>query len=106
MQDDLQRICDALEVPLSWLLGILLMGMAALVGVVSTPTTVTTCVAVAFGVVISVIGVRAAIRPSRPFRLESLENAPWLNTTRRLGLFYAVAGICWVMIALLAAEHP
>jgi hypothetical protein len=82
------------------------MGMAALVGAVSTPTTVTTCVAVAAGVAISLIGVRAAFRPSRPSRLENLESAPWLNTTRRLGAFYGVAGIFWALIALLAAKHP
>jgi len=105
VQDDVQRISDALDLPLSWLLGILFVGMAALVGAVSTPSGVTTCVAVVFGVVISLIGLRAALRPSRPFRLENLENAPWLNTTRRLGLFYMVGGVFWAMIALLAAEH-
>lgn len=93
MLEDLQRVSDALDIPVPWLLGVLFMGMAELVGAVSTPATMTTGIAVTFGVVILLIGVRAAIRPSRPFRLENFDNAPWLNTSRRLGLFYMAAGV-------------
>lgn len=104
MGDDLRRISQALDVPVSWLLGIALAGFAALLAAVGSHDWTVGGVAAGFGVVISLIGVRAAIRPSRPFRLENVENTPGITTSRRLGLFYVAAGVGWAMIALLAAN--
>lgn len=104
MEDDLRRISQALDIPLSWLLGIALAGFACLVAAVGSHNWTVAGFAAGFGVVISLIGVRAVIRPTRPFRLENFENTPGINTSRRLGLFYVAAGLAWAMIALLAAQ--
>jgi hypothetical protein len=105
MEDDLRRLSDALGVPLPWLLGAAFAAMAVLLAAMSSGSWAVTGVAVASGVVIALVGVRAALRPSRPFRLQKYENPPWLNTTRRLGLFYVVAGFVWALIAVMAAAH-
>jgi hypothetical protein len=104
MGDDIRRISQALDMPLSRLLGILLAGFASLLAAVGSHNWTVAGVAAGFGVVISLIGVRAAIRPARPFRLESVENTPGINTSRRLVLFYVAAGLAWAMIALLSAK--
>jgi hypothetical protein len=104
MRDDLRRISQALDMPLTWLLGIAAAGFASLVAALGSRNWTVAGVAAGFGVVISLMGVRAVIRPSRPFRLESVENTPGINTSRRLGLFYVAAGLGWAMIALLAAK--
>jgi hypothetical protein len=104
MLDDLQRVSDALDIPLAWLLGVLLAGFAMLLVAMGAHNWTVSGVAAAFGVVFSLIGVRATLRPSRPFRLESVQNTPGINTTRRVGLFYIAAGLIWAMIALLVAK--
>ena len=50
---------------------------------------------------------RAMLRPSRPFAVKTLRKANgmgFLNTTRRLGAFYVLAGLIWVGISLLTPQ--
>jgi hypothetical protein len=104
MQDDLRRISDALGVPLAWLIGVAVTGMAALLAAVASHDAAVGDVAAAFGGVIALIGIRGALRPSRRFRLENVTNSPGIDTTRRVGLFYVAVGLIWAMIALLATK--
>ena len=100
MGDDFERISEALGVPTQWLLGLGLLAFAMLFAAIAIRNSALAVVAAAFGILMSLIGVRAAIRPSRPFRLENF--APWINTTRRVGAFYVVAGLVWALLAVTA----
>jgi hypothetical protein len=103
MGDDLQRVSEALGVPTPWLLAFVLVAFTMLLAAAITRDAAVAGVAAALGVLISLIGARAAIRPSRPFRLENFTNSPRINTTRRVGLFYVLVGLVWAVLALEAA---
>jgi hypothetical protein len=99
MRDDLQRVSEALAVPLRWLLGLLLFSFAMPLAAVVTRSETVRVIAAMFGLCVAVLGIRAALRPSRPFRLETFSSSPWINTTRRVGGFYVTAGVCYAVIA-------
>jgi len=77
----------------------------ALVTAVDTHSATLGLLAAAMGVGIALLGVRAAIRPSRPFRLETMSNSPWINTTRRVGAFYVMARVVCALLALVAVPN-
>lgn len=83
-----------------WLVGLAVLGFLILLTAGVTHNPVAAALAVVVGVAISVIGARAAARPSRPFRLE---NTPMINTTRAVGLFYVATGVVWAALAVMAA---
>lgn len=78
------------------------LGFVMLLAVVVTRDAPVGLVAAGFGAVLSLIGARAAVRPSRPFRLETLGNTPSINTTRAVGRFYIAAGVIWAARAMMA----
>jgi hypothetical protein len=58
------------------------------------------------GVVVAGLGARAIARPSRPFKVESLQQSGkmlYVNTSRRLGGFYVLAGVVWIIVTLSAS---
>ncbi len=95
----------ALGVPVRWLLGFVLAAFLALVTAMGTHSETLGLLAGAMGAGIALLGIRAAIRPSRPFRLETMSNSPWINTTRRVGAFYVMAGVVGALLALLAVPN-
>jgi hypothetical protein len=101
--DDLRRVSVALDVPLGWLLSFVVLAFVMLLAAVATHSETVGFVAAGSGLCITLLGVRAAIRPSRPFQLKNFGNSPWINSTRRVGLFYVMAGVVWAMLALIAA---
>jgi hypothetical protein len=103
MEDDLQHVAEALGVPTRWLVTFVLFGFFMLLAAAITHDAAFADVAAALGALISLIGVRAAMRPSRPFRLENFTNSPGINTTRRVGMFYVLVGLVWAALALVAA---
>lgn len=103
MRDDLDRVSEALGVPTRWLLGLLAVAFTILVAAAVTHDAAVERIAAAVGVLMSLIGLRAAMRPSRPFHLENLTNSPGIDTTRRVGLFYVVVGLTWTALVLAAA---
>lgn len=103
MRNDLQRISAALELPPQWLVRLILLSVTTLFAAAVTREVPVALVAAGCGLVISGVGARAAIRPSRPFRLESPHQVPSITTTRRLGLFYMATGFVWTALSLMAA---
>jgi uncharacterized membrane protein HdeD (DUF308 family) len=99
--EDLQRICGALDVSLSVLALVAVGGFAALTVAASTHSTAPAAVACVAGVVLLASGLRAAMRPARPFEIQSLNRSnpalSYINTSRRLGLFYVLVGVVWIV---------
>jgi hypothetical protein len=104
--DDLHKIADALAVPVVWLIGLTVGGFILLVSAGAAHSRPLGFASVAVGLVLMGVGLRAIVRPSEPFDVRSLRQhagIDYLNSSRRLGGFYVLAGVAWAFIALLAS---
>jgi hypothetical protein len=108
--DDLRRIANALDVSLSLLAFVAVGGFVALAAAGSTHNALLAAAACLAGVVLLGIGLRAAMRPARPFEIQSLNRTDpalsYINTSRRLGLFYVLVGLVWIVVALSVSRSP
>jgi hypothetical protein len=107
MLDDFRRIAQALGVSERLLVGAGLGGFALLLLVATTKDTAVGVVSAVFGACVTLVGARAIVRPSRPFAITSLRKGSgleYLNTTRRLGGFYILAGLVWIMVSLIVTQ--
>jgi uncharacterized membrane protein YqgA involved in biofilm formation len=76
---------------------------AALVVASFAQSRVVSDVAALGGLAIIGLGVRALLAPSRPFDIGRL-GVPAIDTSRRLGAFYVLTGVLWIVIALHTAR--
>jgi hypothetical protein len=95
-----RRVADALDVPpvalTLWIyLGFVLLAVGGMAKIV-----VLGYVAMIGGAGILVVGLRAAIRPPRPFDPGTQALPGLLRTTRAVGVFYALAGLLWMLLSL------
>lgn len=101
--DDVQSVSEALRVPPSLLTGLAVGGLAVLLLTAGTKSPGLIAMSCLVGVALSGMGVRAVALPCRPFEVKSLRRQgglDYLNTTRRVGAFYVVAGLVYVVLAL------
>jgi hypothetical protein len=101
--DDLHKVASALAVPASWLLTLLGGGMVVLVAAIAAHSRPIGLCSAIIGVALLSLGLRAVVRPSQPFDPSSLNSEAgmgYINTSRRVGGFYAVVGVVWVVVSL------
>lgn len=94
-----RSIADALRVSLNVLLSIVSAAFGTLVAAQYTHSRALAVLAGLGGLTILALGLRAVRAPSRPFDIGSF-GAPGITTSRRLGAFYVVVGLVWVLFAV------
>jgi hypothetical protein len=105
LPEDLVRVADALAVPVRGLIALVIVGFGSLVVALFTQDRAATVVAVSAGLLLFLVGLRAVVRPSRPFDITALRKRSgleFLDSSRRLGGFYMLVGVFWVVLGLVA----
>lgn len=94
-----RRVADALDVPPVALTLWIYVGFVPLVVGGIAKVVLLGYVAMIGGVGILVVGLRAAVRPPRPFDPGTNAIPGLLRTTRAIGVFYAFAGLLWMLLS-------
>jgi hypothetical protein len=101
-----RRVAEALDVPLAlltlWIYGgftVIAVGGLAEVAALGW-------LSVLFGLGTLGAGLRAVLRPARPFApgVEAMERV--LSDSRRLGAFYALVGVIWLALSVTVISGP
>ncbi len=95
-----RRVANALDVPSLLLVVGVYLGFAFLAVGGIAKVAALGYVAMLFGIGITVVGIRAAIRPPHPFDTGTPSLQRFLGTTRAVGVFYAMAGILWILLSI------
>jgi hypothetical protein len=106
LPEDLVRVADALAVPTRGLIALGIVGLGSLGVALFTQDRVFAVVAVCAGVLLFLVGLRAVARPSRPFDIKALRKRTgleFIDSSRRLGGFYMLVGVFWVILGLAAS---
>jgi hypothetical protein len=99
MPDMNRRVAEALDVPPMLLVVAVYLGFAVLAIGGIAKVAALGYVAMLFGVGITAVGLRAAIRPPRSFDTGVPSLQRLIGTTRAVGAFYAVAGVIWILLS-------
>lgn len=77
-------------------------GFVPMVAAVSLRSAAAAAVSCLIGAGAAGVGIRAILRPSQPLRLSPVSAVPHITTSRRLGVFYLLAGLVWIVLSVLA----
>lgn len=104
MSDMNRRVAEALDVPPLLLVPGVYVGFAVLAVGGIAKVTALGYGAMLFGIGITAVGLRAAIRSPRPFDTGTPSLQRFLGTTRAVGAFYAVVGVLWILLSVTVTQ--